>query len=859
MRSTNSTAVTVEDLLRSFYLLGKDNKTNQNFNSNLRLFFGLCSRAGTEVNKLIVGETILHRACRNGQTSLVAGLLALPNIDPNVKSDVGLTALHIACLNHSHRASEYDRSEVIENLLNHPKTLILDGVGTQYPQNYLRGAEGSESDPSYQKIRSSIEQKLSIQTQRADRASVVESEFSNQAKEFWPRLFPNGTGSDANNIQSPSFSDNIRILNGRIRSKRVASASGLGELMNQYNNPQMTYPLTTSPRGGYGSTPRDRIDAVGSDARNPISRQNPNPSGGLSEPINPRYQSSASTTQTTSQRQPTTYPPISSPRAGYGYTNQYPYSSYNGIRDESNVWKNWMAATPASREHRNVLPGKLLELTNQSLFDSLNNPQEFKRLLNGTPESQNLNQIVDKNGLGLLYRACAIGNAEVVQALLDRGANPNQKFGKQDAIQLPLTIACYYGHLKVVEALIKNGAEVNAQDQNQISALHIACAHNKDDIVKKLLDSGASVTSKDSSDRTPFAFGFDKPEITKLLTDKIDRQLIRDNWVKWQEEKIGQEEKRGSSNPILASFVESELGEYLDKSLYDLNQQRNILAQIDGVTGKESEFSDWKDKVKKSLDSFITTSQLHPEFFRSINLPKEFDQNPLPKTLDKSLKNVLLEVTGLEFEKSIHNFRDKLAESIAEQEISEAQSKPKNQAKEAPTLAKCFGEKSSFEDIYKNFTLINSTVNFGDDCFYKTEEDAKAFISTLMKGDNSDLMTTLVSVLNEKLESAGYEKSPDNHLALVNQYVDLGFNHFEQNKGDASPNHQSPETTKTITFKKVPEAKEAAPNPSPKPSEAKSLSGNLVQKLSSAFSSAFSSAMERMLKNFEGIANSRSR
>lgn len=63
------------------------------------------------------------------------------------------------------------------------------------------------------------------------------------------------------------------------------------------------------------------------------------------------------------------------------------------------------------------------------------------------------------------------GDTDVVQALIELGANINSK---DEYGNTPLHNAIAKGHVNTVHALIKNGANLNAEDETEDTPLHIA-------------------------------------------------------------------------------------------------------------------------------------------------------------------------------------------------------------------------------------------------------------------------------------------------------------------------------------------------------------------------------------------------
>ena len=93
----------------------------------------------------------------------------------------------------------------------------------------------------------------------------------------------------------------------------------------------------------------------------------------------------------------------------------------------------------------------------------------------------------------ILSAAAREGHSDVVQLLLDNGADPNAagRFG-----ELPLHTAAYAGHLRIVEVLLKNGVNVNQKGKFGETSLHWASAEGHLEIAKFLLQNGADVNGK---------------------------------------------------------------------------------------------------------------------------------------------------------------------------------------------------------------------------------------------------------------------------------------------------------------------------------------------------------------------------
>ncbi|KAH7324347.1 ankyrin repeat-containing domain protein [Stachybotrys elegans] len=86
-----------------------------------------------------------------------------------------------------------------------------------------------------------------------------------------------------------------------------------------------------------------------------------------------------------------------------------------------------------------------------------------------------------------LTAACHDGTTEIVQALLDKGADINAPEG------YPLQAAAAQGHLEVVKLLVERGVSIDGDSEKHESrrALQAACDKSHLDVAKFLLDSGA--------------------------------------------------------------------------------------------------------------------------------------------------------------------------------------------------------------------------------------------------------------------------------------------------------------------------------------------------------------------------------
>ena len=139
----------------------------------------------------------------------------------------------------------------------------------------------------------------------------------------------------------------------------------------------------------------------------------------------------------------------------------------------------------------------------------------------------------DENGWTPLHWAAVMGNAEVVDILLDRGANPNAR-AKDDGTDLSaealkilidrdddnergfsewkndggtvLGVAAAADRHESIAMLAKRGADVNARDASGNAPLHNAAINNARLSAHELIARGASINARGVSEMTPLHF-----------------------------------------------------------------------------------------------------------------------------------------------------------------------------------------------------------------------------------------------------------------------------------------------------------------------------------------------------------------
>ncbi|KAF8489550.1 hypothetical protein F5888DRAFT_1892870 [Russula emetica] len=122
-----------------------------------------------------------------------------------------------------------------------------------------------------------------------------------------------------------------------------------------------------------------------------------------------------------------------------------------------------------------------------------------------------------------LHSAAFYGDLEMVQVLLDYGADVNSKNRLRST---PLGYASRDGHrndARVARLLIAHGADPNTRNMIGSTPLHQASGYGRIEIVRLLIEHGANVEAKDDEGISPLdvASGEQREEIIKLLSEHL--------------------------------------------------------------------------------------------------------------------------------------------------------------------------------------------------------------------------------------------------------------------------------------------------------------------------------------------------
>ena len=116
-------------------------------------------------------------------------------------------------------------------------------------------------------------------------------------------------------------------------------------------------------------------------------------------------------------------------------------------------------------------------------------------------------------GISPLMMASERGHESIVRILIENGANIHSfDSGKRKTC---LMIACENGRESVVRLLIEMKVDVEARDENGMTALMFACKNGHESIARYLIDNGAIVSAKDNKGRTAFKWSFSKSSVSQ--------------------------------------------------------------------------------------------------------------------------------------------------------------------------------------------------------------------------------------------------------------------------------------------------------------------------------------------------------
>ncbi len=115
---------------------------------------------------------------------------------------------------------------------------------------------------------------------------------------------------------------------------------------------------------------------------------------------------------------------------------------------------------------------------------------------------ENKADCIGRNQLNILHEATNKDQFDIVEKLIEKGADPNQFNNLQIT---PLTISVQHKNKRIILLLLESGACANLPDKKGNTAIHLACSMGDPEIVNCLLDNTeCDLKLKNLNEETPF-------------------------------------------------------------------------------------------------------------------------------------------------------------------------------------------------------------------------------------------------------------------------------------------------------------------------------------------------------------------
>ncbi|MGR3310605.1 MAG: ankyrin repeat domain-containing protein [Candidatus Brocadiales bacterium] len=111
--------------------------------------------------------------------------------------------------------------------------------------------------------------------------------------------------------------------------------------------------------------------------------------------------------------------------------------------------------------------------------------------------------VQDAQGFTPLHLASGKGHIEIVEFLLNHGADIELEIFNGDTPLLVAARYARYGQYETIKTLLEHGAKVNHKDKHGRAALHDAAMYSGNEVINLLISYGADVNARDEHQSTP--------------------------------------------------------------------------------------------------------------------------------------------------------------------------------------------------------------------------------------------------------------------------------------------------------------------------------------------------------------------
>jgi ankyrin repeat protein len=125
--------------------------------------------------------------------------------------------------------------------------------------------------------------------------------------------------------------------------------------------------------------------------------------------------------------------------------------------------------------------------------------QEVKKLIE---QKFSVNEY-DLYGLAPLHYAAKYGRSDIVNLLIENGANENKEEKDEYFQYTPLHCAALYNHLDTVKVLLSYHTIIDSQSYLEETPLFLACSRGNYEVAKYLIEKGANRFLWDKAHQTP--------------------------------------------------------------------------------------------------------------------------------------------------------------------------------------------------------------------------------------------------------------------------------------------------------------------------------------------------------------------